>query len=179
MVVTRQGFTQVVQNAFAGFGFSPNEAPTMYEFPTELFIPGSDLTPINENIDKIIAGLTSWKPKTTSTGVVNAGANITVTGPDYPTALDNLNATFEQKLWTDGLPVYAPTQERVNWILQGTDMKPDDVIGSILPRGGIGTVRQMAIALAMAGGRPEYLPVVVAIAQVLVSHGANAGHQCV
>jgi hypothetical protein len=36
------------------------------------------------------------------------------------------------------------------------------VIGTFPPRGGVATVEVCAIALAMAGGRPEYLPVLVA-----------------
>ncbi len=68
MVVTREGFSQVVANAFAGLGF-PAEAPTVYEFPIEMFLPGSDLTPIKENIDKIVYGLTKWEPKIKEKGV--------------------------------------------------------------------------------------------------------------
>ena len=45
MVVTRQGFSQVVANAYAGFGFAA-EGPTVYEFPMEMFLVGSDLTPL-------------------------------------------------------------------------------------------------------------------------------------
>ena len=53
MSVTREGFTGVVNNAFAGLEF-PADAATIYEFPMEVFLPGSDLTPIKENIDKIV-----------------------------------------------------------------------------------------------------------------------------
>src|SRR5450759_3653995 len=66
MVITRVGFSQVVANAYAGLGFSPTEAPTMYEFPLDMFIPGSNLSPLAENFDKIVAGLTTWTPKAVS-----------------------------------------------------------------------------------------------------------------
>ena len=41
MVVTREGFSGVVNNAYAGFGFAL-EGPTVYEFPLEMFVAGSD-----------------------------------------------------------------------------------------------------------------------------------------
>jgi hypothetical protein len=82
---------------------------------------------------------------------------------------------FAQNYWTDGLPVTPPTEDQVGWILRGTDLPKDEVIGVITPRGGIATVRDIAIALAMAGGRPEYLPVLIAIVEAMVSTGPSPG----
>jgi hypothetical protein len=175
MVITRQGFAQVVANAYAGLGFSPTEAPTMYEFPLNMFIPGSDLSPLKEHFDKIVAGLTTWKPKITKTGIIEPGDNVVVTGATFQEAVDNLNNVLAQKLWTDGLAVTPATEERVKWILTGTDLPPTQTLGTVGPRMGIATVRSVAIALAMAGGRPEYLPVVIAITQAMTSTGPTPG----
>ncbi len=175
MVVTRQGFSQVVANAFAGLGFSPTESPTMYEFPLNMFIPGSDLSPLREHFDQIVAGLTTWKPKITKTGIIEPGENVVVSGATYPEAVDKLNNVLAQKLWTDGLPVTPATAERVKWILTGTDLPPSQSLGTIGPRMGIATVQQVAISLAMAGGRPEYLPIVIAVVQAMTSTGPTPG----
>ena len=168
MVVTRGGFSGVVGNAFAGFGFAP-EGPTVFEFPTEMFLQSSDLSPINENIDKVVYGLTKWQPKATKKGIVYPSDLIKVQGKDYQDALDKMNQVFLKKLWSDGLPLTPATVERVNWILTGTDLAPDAVVGTgkILPRGGIASVQGVAIALAMAGGRPEHLPVLIAILEAM------------
>jgi len=163
MVMTRETFEHVVQNAFAAIGFSP-EAPFVYAWPYALFKGGSDLSPINENIDKIVYGLTKWQPKTIEKGVY-AAPKVTVEGKDYEEALANVNNLFIRNMWAEGLPIIAPTEDRVNWILTGTDLAPDTVIGTILNRGGIATVEAIAVALAMAGGRPEYLPVLIAIVE--------------
>lgn len=176
MTVTRQGFSQVVGNGFAGLGF-PADAATVYEFPMEMFLPNSDLTPINENIDKIIYGLTKWEPEITEKGVY-APPKITVTGNDYEEALANANLLFLKNLWADGLPIVPPTEEIVDWILTGTDLPRDTVMGEgkILPRGGIATVEAVAVSLAMAGGRPEYLPVLLtAIEAMTVPEFAHDG----
>jgi hypothetical protein len=147
----------------------------MFEFPVNMFIPNSDLTPINENIDKIIAGLTTWKPKITTKGIIHPGANITVQGTTCQAAIDNINFLCAKNMWSDGLPLTPATVDRVKWILTGTDLPLDQVIGKISPRGGIATVQEIAVALAMAGGRPEYLPVVIAVVQALASTGPTPG----
>ena len=166
MLITRSGFSQVVGNAFAGLGF-PAEGPSVYEFPIEMFLPGSDLTPIKENIDKIVYGLTKWQPKIKIKGIFQPDM-VTVQGKDYQNAVENMNTLFLRNMWGDGLPMWPATEERVNWILTGTDLSRDTVIGKIGPRGGIITVESVAVVLAMAGGRPEYMPVLVAATQAIV-----------
>ena len=168
--LTREGFEGVVANAFAGLGF-PAEAP-MAVYPTDMFVADSDLTPLHEHIDRIVYALCEWQPETTSTGIFNP-ANIIVKGADYPTALRNVNNLFIRNSWRDSLPVEAPTVERVDWILRGTDMDADEVIGKVPPRGGIATVRSVATALAMAGGRPEYLPYAIAATQAMTDPRAG------
>ena len=59
MTVTRDGFPSVVANAFAGMQFPAEAAMSMY--PLEMFIPGSDLTPIEEKMDELIDGLDLWR----------------------------------------------------------------------------------------------------------------------
>ena len=168
MIVTRQGFSQVVKNGFAGLGFPP-DGPTIHEFPNEMFDEGSDLTPINENIDKIVYGLTKWEPEIKVPGVY-APPKITVEGTDYRDTLENLNRLFLQNQWSDGLPLQPATEERVSWILSGTDLPRDTVVGAgkILPKGGIASMEYVSVALAMAGGRPEYLPLLAAAVEAMM-----------
>lgn len=164
--MTREGFSTVVGNAFAGMGF-PAEA-ALQTFPQEMFLKGSDLTPVEDNIDKIVDGLTKWEPKMKGKVVVTP-PKIVVTGEDYEDAIGNMNNLFLRNLWGDGLPILPPTRERVNWLLTGTDLPPDTLVGGgkILPRGGITSVEMLAVNLAMAGGRPEYLPVLIAAVEAI------------
>ena len=162
----RKGFRFVVQNGISGMGL-PGEVPAVHEFPVQMFLPDSDLTPLKENIDKIVYALTQWRPKLTRTGVFSP-PKIAIQGKDYPQALSNMNLLFLRNQWSDGQPVLPATEESVKWILTGTDLAPHTVVGKIMPRGGIATVEQIAIALAMVGGRPEYLPVLIAGIQAMV-----------
>ncbi len=158
MIVTREDFNEVVSNGFAGIGFPPEAASVI--FPTAMFVPGSDLTPVEKNIDKIIEGFTKWEPKTKEKGVVMP-TKVRVQGKDYQEVVDNMNLLFLRNLWSDGLPIQPATEERVNWLLTGTDLSPDRIIGKILPKNGIVTVGTIAIGAAMAGARPEYMPVII------------------
>ena len=143
-----------------------------YVFPSEMFLVGSDLTPLAENFDAFLEGLTSWEPEMKTTGLVEPEM-ITVEGADYAEATAAVNNLFARNLWSDSLQIVPPTEALVSWILTGTERDPSEAIGKIWPRGGIATVRAVAVALAMAGGRPEYLPVLLAMTQILVDEKTN------
>ena len=155
----------VVKGNFQGIGFPKEMA--MVVLPEALFMVNSDLTPIRQNIDKFVDGLTKWAPVTKKKGIA-AISKMKVQGSDYQDAVDKMNLLFMRNLTGDGLPLVPPTKERVGWILQGTDLPADREIGAIAPRGGIATVEVIATSLAMAGGRPEYLPVLIAAVQALI-----------
>ena len=90
-------------------------------------------------------------------------------------------------IYTDGLPVVLPTEERVKKMLTGTSHKPDEVITlhedgrqgkkgqdvMFLPKLRSATVEQVAINAVMAGCKPADLPVVLAIAESGVGVGTT------
>jgi hypothetical protein len=165
VVVLRQEFVNATKNAIAGFGFPPDIAGVV--FPVGLFLVGSDLSPIRETVDLFIEGLTRWKPGRTEEKSIVPPA-IEIRGKDFEENFAGMNRLFLAKRWGDGLPLLPPTEERVKWILRGTDLSPDIRIGKVLPQGRIATVKTVAITLAMAGGRPEYLPVLMASVEALI-----------
>jgi hypothetical protein len=67
------------------------------------------------------------------------------------------------KGWTDGLPVVPPLQEFVDEFLAQTDRDPDEVVMTVQHLDRTCTVRQAAINAVMAGCRPEYFPVILAV----------------
>ncbi len=82
-----------------------------------------------------------------------------------PDTEDNLQRLFYEKGWTDGLPVILPTKERVMNMLKGTCASPDDIVAEPNPFNPVKvTVMDVAIVAVMAGARPEFLPVILAIA---------------
>jgi hypothetical protein len=164
-MVTRQGFSGVVRNCFLSQGFSHDAS--LFEFPSKMFLPGSDLGPLEQDIDKIIDGLTRWEPAQKGKAV-DAPKKISVESEDYGDALEKMNVLFLQKNWGDGFPLLPATEEKVSWLLTGTDLPRDTVIGRIMPSGRTATVESLAISLAMVGGRPEYMPVLIAAFKAFV-----------
>jgi hypothetical protein len=91
-------------------------------------------------------------------------------------------------VYTDGMPVVIPTEERVARMLKGTSHKPDEIItyqrdvemrgpmgagvpikkGTVvkfMPMSRVATVEQVAVNAVMAGCKPEYFPIVLAITE--------------
>ena len=134
---------------------------SMVDFPIDQFLVGSDISPVAERADDFRTGLTGWSPSANETGM-REPPKVRVEANGYEAATDQMNQLFLRNTWGDGLPLSPPTGERVDWILKGTDLPRDQVIGKIMPKGGIATVETIAVSLAMAGGRPEYLSVLIA-----------------
>ena len=84
-----------------------------------------------------------------------------------------LNREFMARRWSDGLPVVAPTPQRVERMLAHTRRRPDEVVARIAPRYGAATVERIAINAVMAGCLPEYLPLLIAAAEAVASRDFN------
>jgi hypothetical protein len=83
-----------------------------------------------------------------------------------PDTEDNLQRLFKENQWTDFNPVILPTEERVAAMLKGTRHKPDEIVKTASGTLGANrpfTVEKVAILAVMAGARPEYLPVILAL----------------
>ena len=79
---------------------------------------------------------------------------------------------FDQGL-TDGLPVIPPTQERVMRMLKGTTRDAQEIVGTVPPNLAPVTVEKVAINAVMAGCKPEYMPVVLAVMEAITTEQFN------
>ena len=90
-----------------------------------------------------------------------------------PDTEENLQRLFLENNWTDGLPIVLPNERRVAAMLAHTSRKPDEVVGRMQPTEFRGkweyTVEKIAVNAVMAGARPEYFPVILALAASEVS----------
>jgi hypothetical protein len=78
---------------------------------------------------------------------------------------DDVQEAFLDRQWSDGLPVVPPTVDRVERFLRWTDRDPAEVIAVLLPERREATVWNVAVNGVMAGCRPEYMPVLLAIVE--------------
>lgn len=81
---------------------------------------------------------------------------------------DEVTEHFLARSWSEGLPIVPPTIDRVESFLRFTDRDPDEVIGVAPPSRRHATVWNVAVNGVMAGCRPEYLPVLLAVVEALV-----------
>ena len=70
---------------------------------------------------------------------------------------------FERHGWGDGLPLVAPTDKRVTEMLSQVKASPEEVLAVLPPRGGAATCRAVAVNAVLAGCKPEYFAIVVAV----------------
>ena len=89
------------------------------------------------------------------------------------------NEFFQDRGWTDGLPIVPPTETNVLRFLRAADLAPADVVGIEPVRRRRITAEKVAIAAVMAGGLPDSMPVVVAIVKAMCVpefglHGSTA-----
>ncbi len=82
-------------------------------------------------------------------------------------------AFFEEKGWSDGLPVVPPTEERVAKMLAGSRRNAGENIGSLPPRWAAATVEKIAINAVMAGCKPEYMSTLIAVVEALTDPKLN------
>ena len=86
---------------------------------------------------------------------------------DFPGGFEEIDGLYQERGWTDGLPIVPPTEIAVLEFLNATDRDPREVIGVLPPRQGEATVERIAANAVMAGCCPEYFPVVLAAIEAL------------
>jgi len=92
---------------------------------------------------------------------------------------EEVNRLFLENGWTDGLPVVPPTMDKIEEFLAFTDRQPQEVLGKMLPDNREATIWNVAVNGVMAGCRPEYMPILVALAEAMadprygVEHSGN------
>ena len=93
--------------------------------------------------------------------------------------IDEVNRLFIENEWSDGLPIIPPTAERVEAFLDFTDRDPEEVLAVLLPDSRAATIWSVAVNGVMAGCRPEYMPVLIALIEAMgdpkygVEHSGN------
>jgi hypothetical protein len=141
--------------------------PVVDRTPLELraYIEGSDQISGRPFMQEVIDGLTRPLDDADLTGATFERTTPRLIAPDSE---ENLRQLFLDNRWTDFLPIVLPTEERVAAMLKATSQPPDKVVGRM--RAGNFretweyTVEKVAVNAVMAGARPEYFPVILALA---------------
>jgi hypothetical protein len=87
-----------------------------------------------------------------------------------------INARFLAERWSDGLPIVPPTRAAVEAFLAHTIFDADEVLGVVLPDNREVTAWSIAVNGVMAGCRPEYMPVLVALGRCMADPAYGVEH---
>lgn len=124
-------------------------------------------------LGEVVANLTQ-QPEAVSIANDPAPRDIVFSG-----TIDEVNRLFLENEWSDGLPIIPPTEERIAAFLEFTDRDPGEVLAILLPDSRAATVWSVAVNGVMAGCRPEYMPVLIALIEAMgdpdygVEHSGN------
>ena len=81
--------------------------------------------------------------------------------------IDEINDYFKEMKWSDGLPIVPPTFEKVSSFLKYTDLKWDETVAVLPIAHRNTTVWHVAVNAVMAGCKPEYMPILIALTKGL------------
>ena len=125
-------------------------------------------------VDAVIRNLTEAPPRTGKATVEPGPADVVFEG-----TFDEVNRFFYENDWRAGLPIVPPTAERVAEFLRFADRPGETELGVLLPDRRRATVWSVAVNGVMAGCRPEYMPILVALVEAMadprygVEHSGN------
>jgi hypothetical protein len=169
-----ESFVRGAQAVASGVGF-PNMTIAMIPGHVDTQTPEELKTNIETiTLPLIIEGLTGQMsllkkemPEPTPKSIVFEGS------------YEEVNRFFLSRGWSDSLPIVPPTPENVERFMSFTDRSPEEVIGVLLPDSRQATVWNTAVNGVMAGCRPEYMPVLIALTEAMadpqygVEHSGN------
>jgi hypothetical protein len=141
--------------------------PVVDRSPADLraYIEGNDPVSGRPFMQEVLDGLTAPLDEADLQGVSFERSTPRLLEPETE---DNLRRLFEENHWTDCLPIVLPTEARVEAMLKGTSHSPDEIVGRLRPTAFREfwefTVEKVAVNAVMAGARPEYFPVILALA---------------
>ena len=141
--------------------------PVVGRTPAQLraYIDGDD--PVNGGAfaDGLLRGLTAPLDDDDMAGLSFERSFPKLLEPDTE---NNLHALFHENRWTDFMPIELPTEERVEAMLAGTSRAREDIVGRLRPtmyrEFWEFDVEKVAVNAVMAGAKPEYLPLILAMA---------------
>ena len=83
--------------------------------------------------------------------------------------IDEVNEFYNDMMWSDGVPIIPPTIERVEEFMNYTDYRWNRTIAVLSPSYRQSLVWHVAVNGVMAGCKPEYMPLLIALTKAMTS----------
>lgn len=122
-------------------------------------------------VDQVVAGLTEAIAVADAGVAEPAALDVVASG-----TLDELQRIFIERGWSDGLPIVPPTRQRVEDFLAVTGHDPWRILGVASSTGRDVTIWSIGVNAVMTGCAAEHLPILIALAEILVDPNYGAEH---
>ena len=165
-----EGFIQQAKGISIGLGM-PNIPCAMV--PGHLGVQTSDeirRNVLDTSLAQVVSNLTRT-PAAVSFANEKSEREVFFTGD-----LDAVNRHYYDHGLSDGLPILPPTRERIETFLRYTDRDPHESLGTLPTDGRSATIWSIAVNGVMAGCRPEYMPVLVALIEAMADPAYGVEH---
>ena len=126
---------------------------------------------VEHTFSQIVSGLTTPIDGDDEVSAEPAALDVVASG-----TIDEIHRTFVANGWSDGLAIIPPTRERVEAFIAVTGHDPWRVLGTIRPSGRDVTVWAIAVNAVMAGCEAVQLPVLLALADVMLDPHYGVEH---
>ena len=136
--------------------------------------PAESIRNTEPAFDDLVRTLTTAGPASSAESD-GAGGVDRFEGDDRLDALLRMNEEYIARDLGDGFPLMAATREAVDALLEGVALPPDHVVCDVPPGFGLATVEKIAVNAALAGAKPEHMPVIVAAVKALSQVGPHGG----
>ncbi|SVB85796.1 uncharacterized protein METZ01_LOCUS238650, partial [marine metagenome] len=131
------------------------------------------VTQTEEVMDELISCLTA--DSTNDTTPEDQESTLRYEGEDRFDAILKMNSDYTRRDWSDALPVFPPTESAVADLISGTSLPSDHIVCDMPPGFGLATVEKIAINSALAGAKPEHMPIIIAAVKCLSEMGEHGG----
>ena len=160
LTVTTTAFIELATASTAGTGV-PDLSFVVVEHPMGGISKEEIRAKADAAFPEILKMAPEWRPQATE--VPSPKAAYPAERFKFTGTIEDVNKLTFEKGWSLGLPIVPPTPERVKALLNRTSRSPDEVLWVVPPRNGALTVELLAVHAAMAGCKPEYMPLLITI----------------
>ena len=170
VVITNVGFAALARIAATGCGVNDIRVA---QYPGALGVDSREIIAgrISRGlIQNIIEALTGQSAKSAAaSGIVQWNPKQVV----YTGSPEQVNRYFAAQDWTDGLPIVAPTTQRVEEFLEFVKEGADEEIAVLAPSYRRAVPWTIAVNAIMAGCEPLHMPIIMAAVRALADPGFN------
>jgi hypothetical protein len=153
-----------------GLGFPGMPVALVPSHPDALSLEALHRNTLEVTTEQVIANLTG------AASLETLGSEPGTDEVVFAGSFEEVNDHFCAQEWSDGLPIVPPTRERIERFLAWTDRDRDEVLGVMLPDNRAATIWSVAVNGVMAGCRPEYMPILVALAEAMADPAYGVEH---